>query len=261
MSSEVRIPVLIVGCGIVGLSASLFLSHHGIAAMVVERHSGTSIHPRARSINARSMELYRGLGLEHRVREAGASMLATGGIFEGASLKEVIEARPRSEGPRKLPLAGLIARISPVNGTFVTQDMIEPVLADVARERKVDLRFDTECVDFEQRDDQIVATLKDRESGVTSSVRAHYLTASDGANSPVRSKLQIPVAGRGTMGHLINILLHADLKHLVHNCEFSLCRIERPEVCGLFTSINNSDRWVFHLLYDPSKGESFGYHT
>jgi putative polyketide hydroxylase len=31
--------------------------------------------------------------------------------------------------------------------------------------------------------------------------------------------------------------------------------VERPEVCGLFTSINNSDRWVFHLSYDPLKGE------
>ncbi len=57
------------------------------------------------------------------------------------------------------------------------------------------------------------------------------------------------------MGHLLNILFHADLKSLVHQREFSLCRIERPEVCGLFTSINNSDRWVFHLLYGPSKGE------
>lgn len=32
--------------------------------------------------------------------------------------------------------------------------------------------------------------------------------------------------------------------------------VKRPEVCGLFTSINNSDRWVFHLIYDPSKGEN-----
>jgi putative polyketide hydroxylase len=57
------------------------------------------------------------------------------------------------------------------------------------------------------------------------------------------------------MGHLLNVLFHADLKDLVHQREFSLCIIERPEVSGIFTSINNSDRWVFHLSYDPSKGE------
>ena len=57
------------------------------------------------------------------------------------------------------------------------------------------------------------------------------------------------------MGHLLNILFHADLEPLVHNREFSLCMIERPKVCGLFASINNSDRWVFQLVYDTSKGE------
>jgi hypothetical protein len=31
--------------------------------------------------------------------------------------------------------------------------------------------------------------------------------------------------------------------------------IERPEVRGLFTSINNRDIWVFHLSYNPGKGE------
>ena len=255
MSSETHIPVLIIGGGIVGLSASLCLSHHGIHSLVIERHNGTSIHPRARSVNARTMEIYRVLGIDGLVREAGASLSSSMGIYSGHSLKEVIEAKPRTEGPRKFPLAGLLASISPVSGTFVTQDMIEPVLVDVARERGGDVRFYTECVNVEQNGDSVTATLKDRESGVTSTVRAEYLIAADGAWSPIRTRLNIPTTGRGTMGYLLNILFHADLKPLVREREFSICRIERPEVCGLFTAINNSDRWVFHLLYDLSKGE------
>ena len=255
MSSETQIPVLIIGGGIVGLSASLCLSRHGIKSLVIERHSGTSIHPRARSVNARTMELYRGLGFQDRAREAGASISASTGIFSGQTLKEVIEARPRKEGPRKFPLAGLLESISPESGTFVTQDMIEPVLVDVARERGGDVRFSTECVSVEQDGGGVTATLKDRESGVVSTIRAEYLIAADGAGSPIRNRLNVPTTGRGAMGHLINILFHADLKPLVHNREFSICMIERPEVCGIFTSINNSDRWVFHLSYDPSKGE------
>lgn len=255
MSSETQVPVLIIGGGIVGLSASLFLSHYGVHSLVIERHSGTSIHPRARSVNARTMELYHGLGIEDRVREAGASMSASMGILSGYSLKEVIEARPRREGPRKFPLAGILESISPVSGTFVTQDMIEPVLVDVARERGGDVRFYTHCVGVEQDGDSVTATLKDRESGVTSTVRADYLIAADGAGSPIRTQLEVPTTGRGTMGHLLNILFHADLKSLVDRREFSICMVERPEVCGIFTSINNSDRWVFHLSYDVSKGE------
>jgi putative polyketide hydroxylase len=255
MSSETHVPVLIIGGGIVGLSASLFLSHYGINSLVIERHSGTSIHPRARSVNARTMELYRSLGIEARVREAGASLSASMGIYSGDSLKEVIEVKPRTDGPRKFPLAGLIEHINPVGGTFVTQDMIEPVLVDVARERGGDVRFHTDCLGVEQGVDCIKATLKDRESGVASTIRADYLIAADGAGSPIRTQLNVPTTGQGTMGHLLNILFHADLKYLVQGREFSLCKVTRSEVCGLFTSINNSDRWVFHLSYDPSKGE------
>ncbi|KAL8640833.1 MAG: hypothetical protein Q9228_002292 [Teloschistes exilis] len=255
MSSETHVPVLIVGGGIVGFSASLFLSHHNIHSIIIERHSGSSIHPRARSVNARTMELFRHLGIEDRVHEAAASMSASAGIYSGRSLREVIEPKPRSEGPRKVPLAGLFKQVSPSSGTFVTQDMIEPVLVGVARERGADVRFNTECMHIEQDSHAVTATLKDRQSGATSTVRADYLIAADGAGSPIRTRLNVPTTGRGSMGHLLNILFHADLKFLVDKREFSLCRIDHPEVTGLFTSINNSDRWVFHLSFDPSKGE------
>ncbi|TGO25207.1 hypothetical protein BPAE_0085g00270 [Botrytis paeoniae] len=255
MAAEHQIPILIIGGGIVGLSASLFLSQHGIKSLLIERHSGTSIHPRARSVNARTMELFRGLGMDNLVREAGASMKATMGIHKGKSLKEVIEAKKPTDGPRKFPLAGLMSPISPVQGTFVTQDMLEPVLVDVARERGGDLRFYTECVSIQQDNDSVTVTLKDRETGAVSSVRAEYLIAADGAGSPIRNRLNVPTSGQGTMGYLINILFHADLKSLVHKREFSICVIERSEINGAFTSINNDDRWVFHLAYDPSKGE------
>ncbi|KAI9718265.1 MAG: hypothetical protein M1812_004255 [Candelaria pacifica] len=252
-------PILIIGGGIVGLTTSLCLTHHEIPSLLIERHTGTSIHPRARSINARTMELYRKLKLEDRVREAGASLSVSMGIYSGKSLKEVISKHAkRKEEKRSFPFASLVEGIGPVPGTFVTQDMIEPVLKEVVNERGGgggEVRFSTECVDVVQDKEGVNVTLKDRQSGTISNVRAKYLIAADGAGSPIRSRLGIQTSGRGTMGHLLNILFHADLKSLVDKREFSLCMISRPEVCGLFTAINNSDRWVFHLSYDPSKGE------
>ncbi|RDW75363.1 hypothetical protein BP6252_06505 [Coleophoma cylindrospora] len=253
--TETKVPVLIVGGGIVGLSAALFLAHHGIQSLLVERHSGTSIHPRARSVNARTMELYRSLGADVAVRAAGSDLAASKGIYMGASLREVIEPKPRKGSSGKFPGSGLLASISPVTGAWGTQDVIEPVLLATARERGVDARFFTECVDVRQDENSITATLRDRESGATSTVCAEYLVAADGAGSPIRNRLGATTSGRGTMGHLLNILFHADLHDLVSQREFSLCIIDRPEVFGLFTSINNKDRWVFHLAYDPSKGE------
>jgi putative polyketide hydroxylase len=255
MDTETHVPVLIVGGGIVGLSASILLSYQGINSVVIERHSDTSIHPRARSVNARTMEIFRQLGIDDRAREAGASLSASMGIYSGQSLSAVVEPRPRKEGKKKFPLAGIFASVSPGNGIFVTQDMLEPVLVDVARERGGEVRFYTECVGVEQDGEKVTATLKDRKTGVSTIVHADYLIAADGAKSPIRTSLQVPTTGRGPMGHLLNILFNADLASLVRGREFSICKIDRPEVYGFFTSINNSDTWVFHLSYDPSKGE------
>lgn len=255
MASQKHVPVLIVGAGVVGLSASLCLAQHGIPSLVIERHSGTSIHPRARSVNTRTMEIFRHLGIDGLVREAGASMSPSKGIYTGHSLKEVIEPKSRANETKKSPFDGLFPSISPTNGAFVTQDMLEPVLVDAAKERGVEVKFYTECVGVEQGGDGITATLKDRESGTAWTVSADYLIAADGAKSPIRTQLAVPTTGRGAMAYLLNILFHADLKSFVQGREFSICIIENPEVSGMFTSINNSDRWVFHLAYHPSKGE------
>ena len=63
------VPVLIVGGGPVGLTASLLLSRKGIRSLLVERHPGTAVHPKARGINARTMEIFRQQGVEAEVRE------------------------------------------------------------------------------------------------------------------------------------------------------------------------------------------------
>ena len=252
-----RAQVLIVGGGIVGLSASLFLSSHGIKSLLIERHASTSIHPRARGVNARTMELYRGLGIDDAVRTAGASLSPSMGIYKGSSLVEVIEPLERkgNGGERKLPGAKFFESISPVTGARGTQDMIEPVLLTAARDLGGDVRFNIECIAFEQDDCGVRATLHDRSDSSETTIHADYIIAADGAGSLIRQQLGVPTTGAGTLGYLLNILFEADIRELVRDREFSLCLIDRPDIRGLFTSINNSNRWVFHLSYDPEKGE------
>jgi len=52
------VDVLIAGGGPVGLTASILLSRFGVTSVLVERHPGTSLHPKARGINARTMEIF-----------------------------------------------------------------------------------------------------------------------------------------------------------------------------------------------------------
>ena len=161
---------------------------------------------------------------------------------------------------QRAALAGMgsfakFAALSPTSGSRGTQDLIEPVLRTAAEARGGDLRFHTELASFTQDADGVTATLLDRATGAERTVRAEYMIAADGANTRIRAALGVPTTGRGPLGHFLNVLFRADLTDLVRGREFSLCRIDRPEVTGLFASIDNATRWVFHIAYDPAHGE------
>jgi 2-polyprenyl-6-methoxyphenol hydroxylase-like FAD-dependent oxidoreductase len=75
------VPVLIVGGSLVGLSTAVFLGHHGVPSLVLERHRGTAIHPRAALVNQRTMETYRAVGLEDQIEEAAAREFVQNGAI------------------------------------------------------------------------------------------------------------------------------------------------------------------------------------
>ncbi|HWL01132.1 MAG TPA: FAD-dependent monooxygenase, partial [Microbacteriaceae bacterium] len=90
---EIDVPVLIVGGSLVGLSASVALAAHGVPNLVVERHRGTAIHPRAAMFHQRTTEIFRELGvLEEVERAAEREFLQNGAIMAVESLggKELV---------------------------------------------------------------------------------------------------------------------------------------------------------------------------
>lgn len=253
-------PVLIVGGGITGLTAALLLLENKVPFILIERHAGTSIHPRARGFDMRSMEIYRRLGLASPIREAGLALSPSWGIHSAASMHQAIsKTRRRKKAAVRFPsqLKGLerLSAESPESGARCTQDLSEPVLLDSAISRGADIRMSTELTWFDHDATGITACLRDRKTGQERRVRAVYLIAADGARSGIRDSLAIPVVGPGAMGNLLNIYFEADLGAFVQGREFSLIRIDQPGIKGLLCSINNGDRWVFHLHYDPEMGE------
>src|SRR5919199_1854838 len=79
--SDRQVPVLIVGGSLVGLSTSLLLASQGVPALLVERHRGTAIHPRAASFHQRTMEVFRSVGLQEAVERAAASDFVQNGAI------------------------------------------------------------------------------------------------------------------------------------------------------------------------------------
>jgi putative polyketide hydroxylase len=63
-----KTPVLIVGGSLNGLTTALLLAHHGVRCIVVERHPATTVQYKFSGISPRSMEIYRGLGIEAEIR-------------------------------------------------------------------------------------------------------------------------------------------------------------------------------------------------
>ncbi|QBD76448.1 FAD-dependent oxidoreductase [Ktedonosporobacter rubrisoli] len=253
--------VLIAGGGLVGLSAALFLLQQGIKPVLIERHIGTSIHPRSRGLNGLSMELFRPLGLEEEIRQAGADLAPSFGFLQGETLIEALkdftpERRQQIMAMFRQANQGEQENQAPIEGNRITQDKLEPLLLAAARRAGGDLRFNSELVSFTQDAEGVTATVVERSSGRRYTIRADYMIASDGAGSPLRKALQAPTSGRGSLGHFLNILFQADLSQLVRGREFSMFLAEHAEIRGLLTSINNTDRWAFHLLYSPDQGET-----
>ena len=236
-----EVPVLIVGGGPVGLTASILLSRAGVRSLLVERHAGTAVHPKARGINARSMEMYRQCGVEAAIRKAGLPPERAGFIIWARTLAgEEIERRvPWRSGPQS-------AAVSPVRNCLCAQDDLEPVLRDFAEQQAGgELRFSTEVTDCAQDDIGVTATLVDRASGGRKQVRAQYAIAADGAQSTIRQQLGVRMRGEDNVYDSVNILLNADLRPWTAERPAALYFIEHPTMRATFLTINGIDRWGF----------------
>ncbi|MFG3281005.1 FAD-dependent monooxygenase [Streptomyces sp. NPDC048111] len=245
--------VLIVGGGLVGLTAALCLQHHGVDHVLVERDTEPTVLPRSRGMHTRAVEIFRQLGVEDAVQAASASALKMGrfgGARRGRSIADS-EALDLSHVFASGAMVGVDE--SPCAFCFCPQVLLEPVLRDLAEQRGGDIRFGTELTSFRQDGDGVTATLTDRATGATSTVHADYLLATDGAGSPVRTALGITSTTRPATHHYLNLYFRADLTELVRDRTFSQCEIAGPEVSGLFLAKNNTDEWSFHLAYDPAR--------
>lgn len=246
-------PVLIVGGGLVGLSASLFLARNGISSLLIERHPGTAIHPRAMGFTPRTMELFRSVGIEETIRRIEPP------IPEGNSVP-LVESLVGQEFDRLQEDVDslFIDAGSPVRGTGIAQDLLEPVLRERAEQLGGDLRFGTELLEFEQDAQGISATIRERVSQRTRKVRAQFLVAADGSQSAIRARLGIGQHGTGSMGHFISLIFEADLMRFFRERGAIMCFVSNETVTiGSLVpypgSAARGDLFRMDVGYDPEE--------
>jgi 2-polyprenyl-6-methoxyphenol hydroxylase-like FAD-dependent oxidoreductase len=241
------VPVLIVGGSLVGLSTALFLAHHGIPSLTVERHSGTAVRPRAGHFQLRTLELLRSVGLEEIVeRTSEERYFPNGGISAVETVRGGVTATYVGD------LNAGVEEFSPSRRLFVAQDALEPILRERAEQLGATMRYGTEVASVRETDDGVTAELRDRASGETSHVRARYVVAADGWRSPIRRRLGIDMHGYGVLSRSATIYFRADCSQLLDG-SLGVIYVFNPKLRGFFRFEKSADAGFLavNTLGDP----------
>ena len=165
--------VLIVGAGPTGLMLANQLGRRGIQATIIDRHSGPAQQTRAMAVHARTLEIYRKLGVAERAVELGA-------IGRGANLW----ARGRRRA--RIPFEDMGKGLSAFPYVLMLgQDENERILGDLLREWNIVVGWNTELIALEQSETGVQVTLKEPD-GSTRTMSASFVAGCDGARSSVR---------------------------------------------------------------------------
>ncbi|KAF7882770.1 uncharacterized protein EAF02_006133 [Botrytis sinoallii] len=257
--------LLIVGAGPSGAALACFLGHHGLRGMLIAGTPGTADTPRAHITNMAAMECLRDIGLEEeclQVAVKGDSMLHTRWCRSLAG-EEYARIYSWGNDPKR---AGDYDAASPCNHVDIPQTVLEPILINRATHSGFNCRFDTSFLSFERDSTSGVITskLQDNLTKQIYHVRSKYLFGCDGARSQVLRQLQIPLIKKPQQGLAINILVKAELRHVMENKMGNLHWVIRPEDKdatfgwnGLIRMVKPWNEWMFILIPSPGSETNF----
>jgi 2-polyprenyl-6-methoxyphenol hydroxylase-like FAD-dependent oxidoreductase len=205
--------VIIVGAGPVGLTLAIDLGQRGIDCVLVEQKAEPQFLPKMERCNARTMEMFRRLGLADRIRAAGMPEHIPMDIQIIRSMVEppilrlpypsVAEARVRTRRSNdgSLPLEPY---------QLISQFTLEPLLLEEAeRLPTVTVLRSTTFLEFTEQSAGVQATVQGA-NGERSTLSAAYLVGCDGGASCVRKQLDIRLQGEGDIARLRQGLFRCD---------------------------------------------------
>lgn len=239
-------PVVVVGAGPTGLCAAIALSRWGVPCVLVERHPAGSAFPRSRSVHQRTMEIFRGWGIEEAVRSreiASEPVTVWAQTLAGPVLRRMDYVQAADPA------------LSPCRMSSVHQDRLEPVLLEVLSGYPgARVRFGTEAGVERLDADGADVRLTDRRTGTSELVRARFVIAADGAGSPTRERLSIAMRGPDDLGESLLIRFRADLSRFTGPVPASFYFLTGPTVRALY-QISPDDEWVLNAEDPATAGD------
>ncbi|WP_350247566.1 FAD-dependent monooxygenase [Rhodococcus sp. D-6] len=273
MTTTITVPVLIVGGGGAGLSASMLLSTYGVESLLVSALPTTSILPKAHVLGQRTMEIYTEAGIADEIYRRGTPQenLSYTGFYAGVQGPHPNAGREIG----KLDLWGTGYRdpeyidASPCPTTNLPQIRLEPVLkAHAEKLNPGGVRFNHELIALEQDDSGVRSTIRDKATGEEYHVHSQYLIAADGGRT-VGNLVGIRLEGERKILDMVSVHMSADLSGVLNDDSVLLRWLANPEFGGTFTGGvlcpmgpdnwgTKSEEWVFHIGYpygDPDAGD------
>jgi len=202
--------VLVVGAGPVGLTLAIDLGRRGVRCTLIEQKAAPEFLPKMERCNARTMEIFRRMGLAERVRAGGLPADVPMDVYIILAMNEppLVRLPYPSVAEARAQIAACTDGSMPLEPyQLISQYTIEPLLkAEAESLPNVTVRYGCEFVSLSQDDDGAVATVHD--AGSDRQIRARYIVGCDGGSSAVRKQLGIQLRGEGNLLRLHQALFH-----------------------------------------------------
>jgi len=215
--------VLIVGAGPTGLTLAIDLGRRGVRCTVIEQKEAPQFLPKMERCNARTLEIYRRMGIADQVRAAGLPAQCPMDVFVVLSLTEppLLHLPYPSVAQAKAQIAATNDGSLPLEPyQLISQYTLEPLLKSIAETLPtVSVRYGCELLSFAQDQGAVTARVRgtagkssDGKSSddQTSEIQALYLVGCDGGSSVVRKQLGIALQGDGNLLQLRQALYRCD---------------------------------------------------
>jgi 2-polyprenyl-6-methoxyphenol hydroxylase-like FAD-dependent oxidoreductase len=205
--------VIIVGAGPVGLTLAIDLGRRGIRCILLEQKEAPQFLPKMERCNARTMEIYRRIGIAQKIRDAGFPREVPMDVFIVMSLVEppLLRLPYPSVAEAQADIAAHNDGTRPLEPyQLISQYTLEPLLKSVAETiPSIDVRYAHEFLSFEQDAGGVRAKVKTRD-GSLFELSADYLVGCDGGTSNVRRQLGITLQGEANLLKLRQALYRCD---------------------------------------------------
>jgi 2,4-dichlorophenol 6-monooxygenase len=220
--------VLVVGSGLAGASAALFLARHGVDVAVVTESSWVADSPRAHITNQRTMEVMRAVGLEAAcaLQATPGELIANQVMMTSLAGEEFGRLHTWGNDPAR---RGEYEASSPCTMCDLPQHLFEPLLVGEAARLGARFQFRSRFINLEQDDATVSAQVVDLVTGREEVIRARYLVGADGGQSAVAATVGLPLRGKARLSNAMNVRFTADLRQYFAHRPGTLYWVLQPD--------------------------------